>query len=99
LRPAATIALGVAATLAMGALYHGPGGGGRRLAAGIEQDVRATLDHYEMTAVEARLQRDPLRRRLLLSGPADSFQRREIARLLDARPGVGQVQWVDGAAR
>lgn len=97
MRSWAIIAGGAAATLAMTAIWHGPLGAGDRLAARIEGSARATLDAYEMTAVEARLERSPLSRRLLLSGPADSFQRGEIVRLLDGLPGVGEARWTSPA--
>ncbi len=43
--------------------------------------------------VQAHLQRRPLARRLILSGPADDFQRSELVRLLDETPGVLEVRW------
>jgi hypothetical protein len=39
------------------------------------------------------MQRDPLSRRLILSGPADDFQREELVRRLDHIPGVLDVRW------
>lgn len=87
------LALGIAATLAATCLWHGPGGAGERFAGTIDRTMRATLDHYEMPAVAARLQRDPLTRRLLLDGPADAFQRGEIARIALEVPGLAAVHW------
>jgi len=84
---------GVAATLAGSFLWHGPGGAGERFTESIERTMRATLDHYEMPAVAARLQREPLTRRLLLDGPADAFQRGEIARIALEVPGLGSAHW------
>ena len=62
--------------------WHRPGCGTGRAGAGERLrrrksigQMRATLDHYEMPAVSATLQRAPLTRRLLLAGPADDFQR------------------------
>ena len=46
-----------------------------------------------MTQVTARLQRDPLTRRLILSGPADDFQRGELVRRMEALPGIGEATW------
>lgn len=92
----AIIGSGIAATLLMGAAWHGPMGAGNRVAAKVEASARTALDHYEMTRVQARLQRGPLRRRLLLTGPADDFQRREIVRLLERQPGVAQARWIAG---
>lgn len=87
------LAIGVAASLAAAFLWHGPGGAGERFAGTIDRTMRATLDHYEMQPVAARLQRGPLTRRLMLDGPADDFQRAEIARIALEVPGVTAVHW------
>ena len=87
------ITLGVVAVLAETALWHGPLGAGDRLAAKIETHARTVLDHLEMTKVSARLERSPLRRRLVLSGPADDFQRAELVQILDDISGVSGVRW------
>ena len=89
----AIIALGVVATLVETALWHGPLGASDRLALKVESAARATLDHLEMTKVSARLERNPLRRRLVLSGPADDFQRAELVQILADIPGVADVRW------
>ena len=86
-------ALGVAATLGFGAVWHGPLGTGDALAARAETLARRTLDHYEMTRVSARLERGPLSRTMVLSGPGDSFQRAEMVRILSEVPGVAAVRW------
>ena len=39
------------------------------------------------------MERSPLRRRVILSGPADDFQRGEIKRMVEAQPGVGEAIW------
>ena len=84
---------GVAATLGFGAIWHGPVGAGDAFAARADALARATLDHYEMTAVSARLERSPLSRTMVLSGRADSFQRTELVRILREVPGVSNVRW------
>jgi len=86
-------ATGVAATLAAGALWHGPLGAGERFATRADKIARATLDYYELPAVNAHLQRDPLTRRIILSGPADPFQRSELVRIMNQVPGVEAVRW------
>jgi hypothetical protein len=91
-------ALGIAAVLAETALWHGPLGAGDRLAANIETHARATLNHLEMNKVNARLERSPLRRRLVLSGAADDFQRAELIQILDDNPGVSGVRWASPPA-
>jgi len=93
------IALGVAAVLAETALWHGPLGAAEGLSSSIEQAANAEIKHQEMFQVTARLQRSPLRRRILLSGPADDFQRRELARIMDDLPGVAGARWVSPPAR
>jgi hypothetical protein len=89
----AVLALGIAAVFAATWVWHGPLGTGNRIAARAESNARATLDYYEMAQIQARMERDPLTRRLVLSGPADDFQRRELVRILDGIPGVGEVVW------
>ena len=84
---------GMAAVIAFSALWHGPLGAGDRLASKAEAAARARLDRDEMFQVQARLERRPLSRRLIVSGPADDFQRAEIIRRLDEVPGVLEVQW------
>ena len=86
-------AAGVAATLAFGAIWHGPLGAGERLAARAEAIGRSTLTYYEMPLVTARIERDPLTRTLVLSGPADPFQRGELVRIMNDVPGVAAVRW------
>ena len=85
--------LGVAAVLATTAIWHGPLGAGDRLAARAEVIARRTLDYYEFQMIQVHMQRDPLARRLILSGPADEFQRAELVRILDDIPGVLEVRW------
>lgn len=85
---------GLTTVLALTALWHGPLGYGDRFAASVEASARAQLDSDEMVQVQAHLQRGPLTRRLILSGPADDFQRHEIVRRMELIPGVGEARWV-----
>jgi hypothetical protein len=91
-RPAIFV-LGVAATLGATALYHGPMGTAESFAGGIEQAARAELDRQEMFQIDARLERRPLSRTLVLSGPADDFQREELPKIMIRVPGVEAVRW------
>lgn len=84
---------GIAATLAFGALWHAPLGAGERFATHADKIARKTLDYYELPMVNARLDRDPLARRMILSGPADRFQRSELVRIMGQVPGVNEVRW------
>jgi hypothetical protein len=85
--------VGAAAALVAAIVWSGPLGGGDRLASRIETVARATLDHLEMTRVEARLERRPLRRQLVLSGRADDFQRGQLVQILNDIHGVAGVRW------
>lgn len=87
------ILAGLAAMVGFSALWHGPLGAGERLTSRAEAAARAQLDRDEMFQVQARMQREPLSRRLIVSGPADDFQRSEIVRRLDNVPGVLEVRW------
>lgn len=87
------LSLGLAATMGFAGLWHGPLGAGERLANEVETSARRTLDYYELPMIRAKLQRGPLSRRLVLSGPADDFQRSELVRILDETPGVLEVRW------
>jgi hypothetical protein len=87
------LGIGFGLALASALLWHWPLGGASRFVAAVETEARGVLVDWEMGAVTARLQRDPLTRRLELSGPADSFQRRELSRLMDFVPGVGGATW------
>ncbi len=87
------LAAGAVAMLGAALLWHGPLGGADRLSRPIERLARQTLGYYEMPQVEARLQRRPLTRQMILRGSADPFQRREIARIMSEIPGVAGANW------
>ena len=46
-----------------------------------------------MTQVSGHLHRGPLTRRVLLSGPADDFQRESLVRFMNQIPGVRDTRW------
>lgn len=93
MRQRTIILLGLLVVTAFTALWHGPLGAGERMVQRIESQARQRLDRDEMFNVQAHLQRAPLSRRLVLSGPADDFQRQELVRRLDTIPGVLEVRW------
>ena len=68
-------------------------GAADRLKTSVESASRATLSNYEMQEVTARLETGPLKRTLILSGPADDFQQRELLRIMNEVPGVQAVRW------
>jgi hypothetical protein len=91
-RPA-MLAIGIGAALGATALYHGPIGKAEGFAAKIEREARAELERQEMVQIQARLEREPLRRTLILSGPADDFQREELPKIMAGIAGVERVRW------
>ncbi len=90
------LALGAILALGLAALWHGPGGAANRFTKSVEQVVREALVNNEIPEVSGHLQRGPLTRRVLLSGPADDFQRREVVNLMNVVPGVESASWSGG---
>lgn len=92
--PRRAVFAGLAATIAVAALWHGPvGGAGARMASETEALARVNLDYYDMQAIDAWVERAPLTRRLWLAGPANDFQQAELSRILGGLPLVSDVQW------
>jgi hypothetical protein len=87
------LAIGVLVSVALAMLWHGPLGAADRFAADVEQSARATLVYDEIPQVSGHLHRGPLTRRMILSGPADDFQRSELVRIMGGLPGVSSAQW------
>ena len=89
------VALGVGAvvSIALAALWHGPLGAANRFTAEVEQVARQALVYNEIPEVSGHLHHGPLTRRILLSGPADDFQRRELVIVMDEVPGVESASW------
>jgi hypothetical protein len=90
------LAIGAALALALAALWHGPLGAADRFATEIERMVRVATVYNEIPEVSGHLHHDPLTRRVLLSGPADDFQRGQLVEIIDEIPGVESVSWSDG---
>lgn len=88
-----SLAIGLLVALGFAIVWHGPLGGADRFAREIEQDLHRALVHYEMSQVSAHLRHGPLTRQVVLSGPADDFQRSELVRLLNQMPGVSDTSW------
>ena len=93
------IALGLAGSIAAAALWHGPAGAADAFATQVERTARETLHDWEMDQVQPRLDRNPLSRQLMLSGPADDFQRGRLVEIMSDLSGVGRATWSleDGA--
>jgi len=86
-------AAGAVLSIAAACLWHGPLGAADRFSAPIERGLHNFLVDNEMRRVTAKLHHDPLTRDVLLSGPADDFQRSELVRLIDQIPGVRSARW------
>ncbi|MES2326155.1 MAG: hypothetical protein V4499_02335 [Pseudomonadota bacterium] len=85
---------GALATCIAVTLWHGPLGAADRLAVELERSAREMLVAKDAPAgITARIHHGPLTRQLILSGPADEFQRAEAARLLSEIPGVSDADW------
>ena len=84
--------LGAIATIGVTETFHGLSGAAE-VQRQVEGQARQVLDINEMTQVQAHLADRPLTRTLILSGPADDFQRSELVRVLGELPGVARVEW------
>lgn len=93
------LAIGALASIALAALWHGPLGAADRFSRQVEGDVRLTLINNEIPEVSGHLHRGPLTRQVLLSGPADDFQRSELVRIMPLVPGVASATWSDGTRK
>ena len=102
--PAVKFLIGLAATLLMGWVSHGPAGGGATLIDRLETQAKTAVANAQVPGVEVRLSRRPLARVATLSGPADEFQREGQGSLpgLNDRvrdiEGITSVDWADTPA-
>lgn len=93
--------IGIALTLAFSALWHGPLGAGERFAAAVDERAARTILYNDVPEAngqpvfKAKMQRAPLTRRVLIEGQPDSFQRSELARILNDIYGILDASWVD----
>jgi hypothetical protein len=87
------LVIGIALSLAVASLWHGPLGAADRFVSQVEGNARATINYNEIPEVTAHLHRGPLTRRLALSGPANDFQRSELVRIMGDLPGVSTASW------
>ena len=87
---------GLIISVAAAMLWHGPLGAADRFTADVERNARRTAVYYEVPQVSAHLNHGPLTRQILLSGPADDFQRAELVRLMEDIPGVEDASWSPG---
>jgi hypothetical protein len=99
--PALKLLTGLAAVLLLGWINYGPLGHGALFINVLEARARAVVAETNVTNIDVRLDRHPLRRAATLSGPADDFQRNGMGgykgltgRVADV-PGIGTVRWAD----
>jgi hypothetical protein len=88
--------IGLAATLLMGWIYHGPVGNGEALIGRLEAQARAAVVESGVPAVEVRLRRDPLARVAVLSGPANDFQREGMGQFPGLNDRVRAIEGISG---
>jgi hypothetical protein len=101
----AKILIGLAATLLMGWVWHGPLGHGEMFVDAVEKHARIIVDYGQVPGVTVHLGHNPLSRNATLSGPADEFQRHGLkdepglsGRVATA-DGIGGVRWSDEPRR
>lgn len=96
------IALGLAASLFAGWIYHGPAGGGERFIDALEAraQLRVSPQVTSLPGITVRMERDPLSRTAVLSGEANDFQRDGIPgrypglnQRVGSIPGIASVRW------
>lgn len=91
--------IGAAAALLAGWLSHGPLGRGEAFAAALEARANAEIGKAELAGVTARAGRDPLTRRIILTGQANDFQREGMGQLpgindrIRGLPGIAGIEW------
>jgi hypothetical protein len=94
--PVVKFLIGLAAVLLMGWASHGPLGNGERLLASLEAQARTEIEASQVPGVEVRMQRNPMARVAILSGPANDFQREGMGQF----PGInGRISAIEGIER
>jgi len=93
--------LGLVASLFVAWLWHAPLGNGLRLVDGLDGQARAVVAEAAVPGVSVRMEREPLARVAVLSGPADEFQRygygsyKGLTQLVEQVPGMASARWAD----
>jgi hypothetical protein len=96
--------IGLVAALLMGWLWHGPAGQGEAMIGALEQQARASVAQAQLPGVTVALQRDPLSRAAILSGPANDLQREGLGSQWGVKDyvrnteGISGVRWDDEPA-
>lgn len=101
--------IGLALALGAGWLAHGPLGRGEAFVDRLDSDLQLVINNVEVPGVTGTVQRQPLARTAIFSGPANCFQRGGDRSFggdrdgtlpgLDQRamtvPGMGRVVWTE----
>lgn len=91
--------IGLPAALAAGWISHGPLGRGEAFIDGLEAQAVRRLKAANVPGVSVRIEREPLRRRAVLGGSANDFQREGLGSYpgvndrIRALPGIGGLRW------
>ncbi len=102
MRPWLKFTIGLAAALLVGWLNHGPLGGGARLLDALQAHAELRVRHAAVPGVRVEMDRAPMSRTAILSGPADDFQRDGIrgypglTERVATVPGIAAVRWAEG---
>jgi len=91
---AAKFLIGLAAVIMMGWLSHGPLGNGDALINTLETQARAAVAASGVQGVEVRLERDPLSRTAILSGPANDYQREGMGQFPGLNDRIGEIEGI-----
>lgn len=91
--------IGLAAALIAGWISHGPLGRGEAFIDRLEAHASRRLQAVDVPGVAVRMERAPLSRTAILSGPANDFQREGLGsypgineRIVTV-PGMGRIRW------
>jgi hypothetical protein len=82
--------------IALALVWHGPLGAADRLAAAVDRETRLAIYVNEIPEVHGHIHHGPLTRQVLLSGPADDFQRAELVKIIGSLPGVSSATFGRG---
>ncbi len=99
--PAVKFLIGLVAVLVMGWIHHGPLGRGEAFLGALEAQARAAVAEGEVRGIDVRLQREPMARVAVLSGPANDFQREGMGQFpglndrVRAIEGISRVEWAN----
>lgn len=93
--PAVKLWIGLAATCASAAFFHGPGGYGERALATLEAQVGPIVAQQEVRSITAAFARDPLSRDLVFTGRGNAFQRKRYVELIQEANirGIRSISW------